>query len=582
MEKWIAVAVICIPWLGGLCVWLVGDRYPWLQHRLASIFAAVGGLFSLTLLAITSDDTILRIPLGSVFGEFTLIADGLGVSLAVIAAVIGGLAVIYSNGYMKEEAQLGRYYSLTMLFIGAMIALVLSGSLLFMFIFWEITAFCSYALISFHNDDPKAVAGGIKALVITQFGGIGLLAASMISYSLFGSYQINDFLLHVGQLPAVVVSVCAFGCLAAAAAKSAQVPFHTWLPDAMEAPTPISALIHAATMVNAGVYLLARFYPAFENTVGWKTSVILVGLLSALLAALMAIVSNDIKRVLAYSTISQLGYMVYAIGCGAITASQFHLLSHSIFKALLFLCAGALIHAIGTRDMYAMDGLGRKMPFVRAAFIIGALALVGLPITNGFISKEMVLDGGLVLGPAWAYAGMLLGVGVTGLYTMRMVSLVFYRKPTADKIVHQTPQIMRFVLVVLAVGVLTTWLLVGTFSQWLASSLPFHNLYAEDLQTVTIEIIRSPWTYLALGTACLGMLLWIMRSHLSRITQVLVPAAEFLRQGFGFEHINRYIIFGTNNAVQSLRKIQTGQLNWNVVGIVLGLVVVLALAVWTG
>ena len=582
MEKWIGVAVIGIPWLGGLCVWLVGDKYPGLQHRLASIFAAFGGLFSLALLAITSDEIILLIPIDSVFGDFTLVADGLGVSLAVIAAVIGGLVVIYSNDYMKEEAQLGRFYSLTLLFIGAMIALVLSGSLLFMFIFWEITAFCSYALISFHNDDYKAVAGGIKALIVTQIGGIGLLAASVISYSLFGSYQINVFLSQASQLPVMVLSVCAFGCLAAAAAKSAQVPFQTWLPDAMEAPTPISALIHAATMVNAGVYLLARFYPAFEYVEGWKTAVILVGIFSALLAALMAVVSHDLKRVLAYSTISQLGYMVYAIGCGAIIASQFHLLSHSIFKALLFLCAGALIQAIGTRDMFQMDGLGRKMPFVRTTFIIAALALVGLPITNGFFSKEMVLEGGLMLGPIWAYVCMLLGVGITSLYTFRMVSLVFFKQPGEDKDVNEAPLIMRFVLAVLAFGVLTTWLLIGIFGKRLAGSLPFHNLHYEELVTVLIEVISSPWTYLALVVVCLGLLIWIMRSSFTRVTQALAPAAEFMRQGFGFEHINRYIIRLTSSTAEMLRKLQTGQLNWNMVGIVLGLVIVLAFAAWIG
>ena len=180
-------------------------------------------------------------------------------------------------------------------------------------------------------------------------------------------------------------------------------PFHTWLPDAMEAPTPISALIHAATMVNAGVYLLARFYPAFEGVPGWRTAVIAVGVVSALLAALMALVADDLKRVLAYSTVSQLGYMVYAIGAGGIFASQFHLLSHAVFKALLFLGAGAVIHAVGTRDMRQMGRQKVQMPFVRAVFIIGALALAGLPILNGFWSKELILEAGLEWRPIWAY-----------------------------------------------------------------------------------------------------------------------------------------------------------------------------------
>ena len=188
----------------------------------------------------------------------------------------------------------------------------------------------------------------------------------------------------------------AFGFLIAAAAKSAQFPFQTWLPDAMEAPTPISALIHAATMVNAGVYLLARFYPAFATVPYWREAVMAVGMISALLAAVMALVATDLKRVLAYSTVSQLGYMVYAVGAGGIFASQFHLLSHAVFKALLFLGAGAVIHAAGTRDMRQMGGLGKQMPVVRAVFVIGALALAGMPILNGFWSKELVLEAGLL------------------------------------------------------------------------------------------------------------------------------------------------------------------------------------------
>ena len=186
----------------------------------------------------------------------------------------------------------------------------------------------------------------------------------MLIYAYLGDTQISTFLARAHSLPAGVLSLMAFGFLVAAAAKSAQVPLHSWLPDAMEAPTPVTALIHAATMVNAGVYLLARFYPAFEGVPGWRIAVTVVGLLSALLAGIMALAADDIKRVLAYSTVSQLGFMVYAVGTGSIFASQFHLLSHAIFKALLFLGAGAIITAVGTRDLHRMGGLGKKMPFV--------------------------------------------------------------------------------------------------------------------------------------------------------------------------------------------------------------------------
>ena len=287
-----------------------------------------------------SSGTAISITIGSSYGNLTFVPDGLGVYLSIIATTIGALAVIFSVDYMHNEDQLGRYYSIVLFFIGAMVGLVLTSNLMFMFVFWEITALCSYILISFYNDDPKAVRGGLKALIITQFGGLGLLLGAVLLFSYTGSFDINVFLSNPGVLPSSILAIMAFGGLIAAAAKSAQFPFQTWLPDAMEAPTPISALIHAATMVNAGVYLLVRFYPAFESVPGWRYAVMVIGMLSAFMAAIMALVSNDLKRVLAYSTVSQLGYMVYAIGAGGLFASQFHLLSHSVFKALLFLAAG--------------------------------------------------------------------------------------------------------------------------------------------------------------------------------------------------------------------------------------------------
>ncbi len=240
-----------------------------------------------------------------------------------------------------------------------MAALALTGSLLFLFVFWEITAFCSYALISFHNDDPKAVRGGIKALIMTQVGGIGLLAGALLAYTYTGDFQINSLLAQASELPAPVLTGIAFGCLMAAAAKSAQIPFHTWLPDAMEAPSPMSALIHAATMVNAGVYLLARFFPAFEAVPGWRTAVIAVGVLSALCAAAMAVFTNDLNA--RWPIRPSANWATWSTPSGrAICASQFHLFSHAVFKALLFLAAGAMIHAVGTRTCVRWAGWASK------------------------------------------------------------------------------------------------------------------------------------------------------------------------------------------------------------------------------
>ncbi len=580
MTEWLILLTIAIPWLGAILVWLVGDNHPRLQNVLAVSFALAAGISALLLIPNSSDKAVLVIPVGSVFGNFTFIPDGLGVFLAVVATVVGSLAVIFSVDYMKGQSQLGRYYAFVLFFIGAMVGLVLTSNLLLMFVFWEITALCSYALISFHNDDPKAVAGGMKALIITQLGGIGLLAGALLLYSYQnGSYDIAQFIANPGRIPANILAVMAFGCLIAAAAKSAQFPFQTWLPDAMEAPSPISALIHAATMVNAGVYLLARFYPAFKDVPGWATAVVIVGMLSALLAAVMALISHDLKRVLAYSTVSQLGFMVYAVGTGSIFASQFHLFSHSIFKALLFLAAGAVIHSVGTRDMREMGGLGKQLPLVRNVFLVGALALAGIPVLNGFWSKEMILEGGLEHGPLWAWLVMLFVVGLTALYTVRCVWMVFFGKPRSALHGHDAGSAMRVALVPLALGALTSWLLVGAFSEFLHATLPQHAIEVEGSGAFLLAIISSPATWLALGVVTVGILCWFFREKLGGLTRALRGLGWAASNGFGFEAINRGVVKVTQSTAEALRVTQTGMLNWNVLGILLGLVFVLAILV---
>ncbi len=582
MAQWLIILTIGLPWIGAVVIWLTRDRDARLQNNLASGFSVAAGVAALVLLFFPSQKPAITISMGSIFGELTFVPDGLAVFLAAIATVIGSLAVIFSRDYMHGEAQLGRYYSMVLLFIGAMAGLVLSGSLLFLFFFWEITALCSYALISFYNDDPKAVAGGIKALIITQLGGVGLLAGALTVRAATGSYDINQFLAQPNALSAGGLALLAFGFLAAAAAKSAQVPFQTWLPDAMEAPTPVSALIHAATMVNAGVYLLARFYPAFEAVPGWQISVIVVGAATALLAACMALVANDLKRLLAYSTVSQLGYMVYAIGAGGILASQFHLLSHAIFKALLFLAAGAVIHAVGTRDMRQMGGLGAKMPIVRNVFIIGALALAGLPILNGFWSKEMILEAGLQGGPIWAFAIMVLGAGLTAMYTLRGVWMVFFGETRSELHAHDATPAMRVSLVILAAGTLVSWLVAGPFAHMLHASLPFHDIHELSTAEILIEIVTAPATWGALAVIAAGLLIWQMRKFFAGLVRNLEWLNQALQAGLGFEWINRQITSLFQGSGRILSFTQTGNLNWNIVGIVTGLGIILAILYWAG
>lgn len=573
MAAWLILLAIGLPWLGAFGVCAIGDSRPRGQHATAVGFALAAAIAATALLPFLSPETALRIAIGGVFGDFTFTADGLGVFLALIATAIGSLSVIFSVDYMRGEAQLGRYYALVLLFIGAMAGLVLTSSLLLLFIFWEIVAFCSYALISFYCDNPKAVAGGIKALVITQLGGIGLLAGVLATHATIGTYEFNSLLSRAGSLPPAVLALIAFGFLAAAAAKSAQVPFHTWLPDAMEAPTPVSALIHAATMVNAGIYLLARFYPAFAPVPGWKETVIVIGAASVILAAIMASFTVDLKRVLAYSTISQLGMMMYAIGVGAVFAGEFQLLSHAIFKALLFLGAGAVIHAVGTRDMRQMGALGKQMPFVRNVFIIGALALAGIPPLSGFWSKELILEAGWGGGPAWAAVLMMAGAGLTAIYTVRMVWKVFFGLSAAGEArQHDAPPRMRVALGVLAGGAMVSWLAAGPLSSMLGDQ-------PETTRQIAVSILTSPVTLAALLATGLGLGLWwaiVQRPGLRALTR----HTGIIDSGFGFEWLNDQVVSQTQRWANGLGRLQTGQLNWNVAGIIGALIVILAVLLW--
>ena len=588
MAGTLSVLLLGRPWLGALLVWLSGDARPKILHILAVGTSVSAGLLSLILLAFAGSQPAVNFKFGGWFGDFTLVADGLGATLAAVACVVGSLAVIYSVDYMQGEAQLRRYYAFILLFIGAMTGLVLSGNLFFTFFFWEITALCSYALISYYNDDPKAVSGGMKALIITQVGGVGLLAGALAAFSNLGSFQIADLLKGATSIPAGLLAFIAYGFLLAAAAKSAQFPFHTWLPDAMEAPTPVSALIHAATMVNAGVYLLARFYPAFAQVPGWTLAVTLVGMLSALTAGLMALTATDLKRALAYSTVSQLGYMVYAIGVGGVFASQFHLLNHAVFKALLFLSAGAVIHSVGTRDMRKMGGLGSKMPFIRNVFIIGALALAGVPIFNGFWSKEFILEAGLKQGPVWAFGFMLFGAGLTAFYTIRMTWLVFYGQPREQLHVHDSGLAMKISTGLLATGALTTCLLAGPLSGLMSGSLPYHAIEPISTINLVMDVLTGAGTWLALIILLVGAGLWVVVQR----SPNPIPQAhwftelmgtfheELVSSSFGFEWLNQQVVAAVKKSAAVLQKTQTGELNWNILGIIIALLAVLVMLFW--
>ena len=428
---------------------------------------------------------------GSLVVNVGIRLDGLTAVMLVVVTGVSLIVQVYSLGYMAGDGGLARYYAFMALFTAAMLGLVLADNLVMLFAFWELVGLSSYLLIGFWFHRPAAVAAAKKAFIVTRFGDLGLLAALILIWDQAGTLEIaainSDFVgaVHAGLIGQSTLTLFAFGLIAGAAGKSAQFPLHIWLPDAMEGPTPVSALIHAATMVAAGVYLLARFFPVLEASATASDLIAWIGAGTALGAALLAVVMTDIKRVLAYSTISQLGYMMFALGVGAYAAAIFHLMTHAFFKALLFLGAGSLGHATNTFDLNRMGGLRSVMPLTYITFVIGALSLAGVIPLAGFWSKDEILI------EAWdhkkgVFALGLAAAGLTAFYMFRVIFLAFHGRYRGGEEPapgehgvdpshpHESPRVMTLPLVALAVmaviaGAITIG---GEFQSWVLGRFP--------------------------------------------------------------------------------------------------------------
>ncbi len=353
--------------------------------------------------------------------------DGLSSIMLVVATSVSFLVQIYSKGYMKGDPGEWRYFAYMSLFTMSMIGLVMFDSLLLIYVFWEMVGLSSYLLIGFWFNRPSAAAAAKKAFLVTRLGDIGFLLAILLIYTETGTFNIPEIqeLALAGAIGGTTLTLFALGLFAGAAGKSAQVPLHVWLPDAMEGPTPVSALIHAATMVAAGVYLVARMFPVFHESHDAMTVVGAIGGITAISAALIGIVQTDIKRVLAYSTISQLGYMMLALGSGAYVAAIFHLFTHAFFKALLFLGSGSVNHATNTFDMRLMGGLRKSMPITFWTFLIGSISLMGFFPFAGFWSKDEILSDTWAHEPYLFYIA-LVTAGITAFYMARVMILTFF------------------------------------------------------------------------------------------------------------------------------------------------------------
>ena len=414
---------------------------------------------------------------------FDLLLDPLSAVMICVVTGVGSLIHIYSSAYMEEEddAEYARYFAYLNLFVFSMLTLVLAANFMVMFTGWELVGVSSYLLIGYFRTKTSAADAGKKAFIVNRVGDLGFLLGIFIVMSVFGSLDFGEVLGHAGKLGqgSALATATALLLFMGAMGKSAQFPLHVWLPDAMEGPTPVSALIHAATMVTAGVFMVARCHAIFELSPTAMQTIAWIGAFTALFAASIALVQNDIKRVMAYSTLSQLGYMVMAVGLGAYTAGFFHLFTHAFFKALLFLGCGSVMHALhGELDMTKMGGLRTKLPITHATVLIGALCLAGIPGTSGFFSKDEILLQALT-GPhanvgLWA-VGVLASM-CTAFYVGRFIFKVFYGPTRLDhhsyEHAHESAAPMAVPLIILAVLSLAVGVL--ALPEFITAWQPFH------------------------------------------------------------------------------------------------------------
>lgn len=436
--------LLLLPLAGFLINIFFGGRLK-SKGALISVFAALNSLIICGLIfnrVIRAGDigfSFCWFSAGSHSFDAGIFIDPLSALMLILVSFIGLLVQIYSMGYMPIDKGYGSFFAYLSLFIFAMQGLVMADNLILLYVFWELVGVCSYLLISFWYKKKEAADAGKKAFIINRIADTGLLIGVFWVFYYFRTTNFREIGGILNQGPGVfdsfALTVCAVLIFCGAAAKSAQFPLHVWLPEAMEGPTPASALIHAATMVAAGIYLIARSYFIFAAGSLSLEIISYVGIITALMAASIAIVENDVKRILAYSTISQLGYMMLALGVGGYGFGIFHLMTHGFFKALLFLCAGSIIHAAGTQDIRRMGGLFKSMKITALASFTGYLAIAGVPPFSGFWSKDGILTAVYSKDSRFLYPLAVLASFMTAFYMSRFIILIFLGKPR-DELVH--------------------------------------------------------------------------------------------------------------------------------------------------
>ncbi|MGY1712925.1 NADH-quinone oxidoreductase subunit L [Geodermatophilus sp. SYSU D01106] len=549
--------VIALPLLGAAVLLLGGRRTDRWGHLLGT--ATVVAAFVLALLCTVQlaglDERVVDVDLftfvsaGSLDVEAGLLVDPLSATFMLLITGVGALIHVYSIGYMAHDPRRRRFFAYLNLFVAAMLLLVLGDNYVALYVGWEGVGLASYLLIAFWHDRPAAATAAKKAFVMNRVGDVGLAIAIFVMFAQLGTVSYEGVFGGVGALAGGTLTALGLLLLLGACGKSGQVPLQAWLPDAMEGPTPVSALIHAATMVTAGVYLIARSAPIYDLTPTARAVVLAVGAVTLLYGAIVGCAYDDIKKVLAYSTVSQIGYMFLAVGLGPVgyAAAIAHLLTHGFFKAGLFLGAGSVMHAMGDQvDMRRFGGLARKLPVTFVTFGLGYLALIGFPFLSGYWTKDAIIEAALDRGDwaGWLLGGVaVLGAGLTAFYMTRLMIMTFLGRPrwTEGQHPHESPSVMTAPMVLLAIGsVAAGFLLVvaAPLGDWLE---PVFGV-PEEAEHVVAPAVVGVVVTAVMAVGVLAAWLFVGRREVPEVAPVRVsPVTRAARRSLYADAVNEAV-----------------------------------------
>lgn len=540
------------------------------KHRFSSLISVTSiGLafvFSLLLLNLllsqgSSEENWTWISVGSFSFEIGYTVDAISVLMALLVTSVSLSVQIYSLSYMNGDPRFGWYYAAHSIFASSMLALVLTNSLLFLYISWELVGLSSFLLIGFWYEKRSAAEAAKKAFITTRFGDVGLLIAIIMLYIETGTFHIQEIIANLAAIDGPILTIIALLLFLGAMGKSAQIPFHIWLPDAMEGPTPVSALIHAATMVAAGVFLVARLFDIFVTQPSVLWFICLIGVSTSILAGFMALGNVDFKKILAYSTVSQLGLMFVALGASGLgdhdthhspAAGLFHLVTHGYFKALLFLVAGVALHSIhkSAATIYEVRGLGTKAPITAIAMIVGALCLIGIPPFSGFFSKEMILAGPLEIGGIGGlvlFLAVLFACFLSSIYMTRLVLVVLQGDSVANDGELKDPPLAMLLPIIVLTGtsIVSGLMLAGPWNilGFVSEGLSYHVDY----------ILASLSIVIGVGGIIIGLICFNRVDKLSSdVVKYLRPLNLWVDSGFYFDRVTNWMIQKGTLAIANL------------------------------